>query len=164
MLNYWRQLKPRERMLVSVGGVFVGAMMLYLLLLEPLTDKAEQLESRVASQQKEVQWLKQAATEVAALKKTQPGNAGNARRGQSLLVLVDSTAKQNKLADSMKRVEPDGTQRVRVWLENVAFDEVTKWMGELELRYQIQVESAVLDKTETTGLVNARLVLLGSES
>jgi general secretion pathway protein M len=164
MLNYWTQLKPRERLMVSVAGGVLGVIMLYLLLLEPFMIKADELTVRVAKQQKEVQWLKQASLEVAQLQRNMPGNTTSARAGQSLLVVVDRTAKQFNLADSMKRVEPDGSSRVRVWLEKASFDEVAKWMAQLETQYQLHVESAVIDKTEDTGRINARLVFLGAES
>lgn len=161
MMEYWNQLKPRERMLVGSAGVITVLLLLYMVVLEPFMLKAENLEMRVTSQQKEIAWLKQAALEVAQLKKQSPA-AGNARQGQSLLVVVDQSAKRNKLAGSMKRVEPDGSSRVRVWLERAPFDEVSKWMNELENKYNMEIETAVFDKTDITGLINARLVFLGN--
>lgn len=164
MMNYWSQLKPRERLWLGAAGVVIVAMSLYLLLLEPFLTKAEDMEQRVARQQKEVNWLSEAAVEVAQLKRQSAQSSSAGRRGQSLLVIVDQSAKRNDLADSMKRVEPDGTSRVRVWLERAPFDEISKWLVELERQYQLQIESAVFDKTESQGRVNARLVFLGGEA
>ena len=161
MLNYWMQLKPRERIIIAIASVVLLVLMLYLLLLEPLILKEQTLTERVARQKEEVQWLKSAALEV---KQLQPGNktSGSARKqGESLLVVVDRTAKESNLGDSMKRVEPDGSDRVRVWVEDAAFDDIAKWLVRVQKQYQLTIESAVFDQTENTGKVNARLVFLG---
>ena len=162
MLEYFNRLKPRERILVSVASVVVVIAMLYLFLLEPFTQKADQLENRTAGQQRDVQWMKNAAIEVAQLQKGRVGNnVGNSGAGQSLLVIVDNTSKRIKLAQNMKRLEPDGSDRVRVWLENAPFDQLARWMSLLETDYKLHVESAVIDKTDDQGKVNARIVFIG---
>ncbi len=163
MMNFWNQLKPRERLLVGTAGVILIALILYLSVLEPFQNKVKSLEQRVAAQKSDVVWMQQAARELAVLRRQSPG-AGNKAQGRSLLVLVDQSAKRNKLGGSLKRVEPDGAARVRVWLERAPFDEVVKWLSELENQYQLQVESAVFDRTDAPGLVNARLVFLGSRA
>lgn len=162
MLVFWRQLKPSERTMLSVGGVILAILMLYLLLLEPFMLKADEYQVKVASQKAQVEWLAQAAAEVKLL---QPSKKLSGNRGarQSLLVLVDRTAKQNKLASALKRVEPDGTERVRVWLDDASFDDVAKWLSLLHSKYQLEIESAVFDKTDETGRVNVRLVFAGAK-
>ncbi len=159
MLNYWQQLKPRERLLIMVGGGIFTVLMLYLLLLEPMMIKVDQLTVKVEKQKAEVQHLKKLAKEVKQLQRS-GGSSASQRRGQSLLVIVDRTSKQNKLGKSISRIEPDGSSRVRVWLESAAFDDLTKWLALLETKYSILVESAVIDKAPSTGRVNVRLVFV----
>ncbi len=159
MLNYWQQLKPRERLLIMVGGGIFTVLMLYLLLLEPMMIKVDQLTVKVEKQKAEVQRLKKLAKEVKQLQR-RGGTSASQRRGQSLLVIVDRTSKQNKLGKSISRIEPDGSSRVRVWLESAAFDDLTKWLALLETKYSILVESAVIDKAPSTGRVNVRLVFV----
>ena len=160
MINYWQQLKPRERMLIMVGGGIFSVLMLYLLVLEPFTIKVDELTVKVEKQQALNQWLKKSAAEVSKLKGAGASSSSGSRSGQSLLVLVDRTSKQGKIGKSITRIEPDGSARVRVWLESVPFDDLTKWMGSLEAKYQILVETAVVDKTNTVGRVNARMVFV----
>jgi len=160
MKNFWLQLKPSERMLLSIGGIVMSILMLYLFLLEPFTKKAEELSGKLAKQKAEIEWLKEAAKEVKQLQASSSGVRGGKKPGQSLLVIVDQTAKQNKLGDSLKRVEPDGAERVRVWMDEAPFDDVAKWLTLLNNRYQLDVESAVFDKVENVGRVNVRLVFI----
>ena len=159
MMNYWQQLKPRERMLVTIGGVIFSVLMLFILVLEPLTEKVDKLTVTVEKQKAQVQWLKKTAGEVKLLQKSGSGS-GNRRQGQSLLVLVDRTSKSGKLGKSISRIEPDGSARVRVWLENAGFDDLTRWLAQLETKYNILVESAVVDKTGSVGRVNVRMVFV----
>jgi len=165
LLGYWQQLKPRERIILILLAGVIGIVLLYVAVLEPYQLEVEQLETRIAKQEKDIQWMHYASQEIKQLQGGSARNGGkNLRKGQSLLVLVDRTAKQNKLASSMKRVEPDGTKRVRVWLEKASFDDVTKWLVKLQRDYQLEVESAVFDKTEDNGRTNVRLVFLGADA
>ncbi len=165
MMNYWQQLKPRERIILILLGGVVSIVLLYIAVLEPFQLKVEQLESRITKQKTDIQWMRNAALEIKQLQGNAIGNSQrNLRKGQSLLALVDRTAKQNKLASAMKRVEPDGSKRVRVWLEKATFDDVTKWLFKLQNDYQLEIESAVFDRTEDDGRVDVRLVFLGAES
>ncbi len=159
MLAYWNQLKPNERTMLSVGGIIVTILMLYLLLLEPFMLKADELTVKIASQKAQVEYLKEASIEVKQLQALRTGSSANIK-DQSLLVVVDQTAKKNNLGNFLKRIEPNGSDRVRVWLDNAPFDDVAKWLSFLHSKYQLGVESAVFDKVDAKGRVNVRLVFL----
>ena len=74
--------------------------------------------------------------------------------------MADSTARSNGLGAALKRVEPEGSRNVRVWLENASFDQVMKWLGTLNTTYGIRTDSASLERVaDATGRVNARLSL-----
>ena len=164
MMQYWQQLKPRERIVLILLSGVVSIVLLYIAVLEPFQLKVEQLESRIVKQKADIQWMQNAAQEIKQLQGSATGNSQrDLRRGQSLLALVDRTAKQNKLASAMTRVEPDGSKRVRVWLEKATFDDVMKWLFKLQNDYQLEIESAVVDRTEDDGRVDVRLVFLGAE-
>ncbi len=166
MKQYWQQLKPRERMLVMIGGGVLAVLILYLAVLEPLTIKVDELTLKIEKQKALVSTLKTMSKEVVALRGSggASGSVSSKRQGQSLLVLVDRTSKQDKLGKSITRIEPDGTARVRVWLESAAFDDLTKWLAKLETKYNIIIETAVIDKTQTIGRVNVRVVFVEGAS
>ena len=73
--------------------------------------------------------------------------------------MVDQSARSGGLGDAIKRIEPDGTKGVKVWLEGVAFDPMVLWLGNLTRRYQIET-SIVTIEPQGNGRVNARLTLL----
>ena len=159
-MDYWNQLKPNERVLISFAGIILTVLILYLAVLEPFMLKVDEYTVKVENQKTKNEWLKKTSLEVKQLQVSTGASSVKRNAGQSLLVVVDQTAKQNKLADSLKRVEPDGSDRVRVWLDNASFDDVAKWLGLLQSNYQLDIESAVFDKVEMVGRVNARLVII----
>lgn len=156
LMNYLNQLGPRERMLVlALGGVVLVAA-LYLFIWEPIGDRAERLDAQVAAQRDLVQWMQKAAIEIKNAQKTQTRPAG--RGGESLLSLVDRTAKSADLAEALKRVEPEGANRVRVWLELANFDDLVAWLSQVQRDYGLRIDTAVIDRDPSPGRVNARLV------
>lgn len=160
MKEFWLQLKPRERTIVMVGGGFLGAIILYLVAIEPLFNSTENLQRQVTEQEQLVDWMRDAAAEVKQLSASQRPKANMG--GQSLLSLVDRTAKAGRLGESVKRVEPDGSTRVRVWLEQAPFDDMVRWLQRLETDYQVRIDSVVVDRDENQGRVNARVIFEGA--
>lgn len=159
MKEYWLQLKPRERQLLSVGGGVLLLTIVYLAMLEPLFNSTGRLEQQVREQEKLLLWMKEAVAEAKQLQRSGVKSANMG--GQSLLSLVDRTARQGQLGDAVKRVEPDGNQRVRVWLERASFDDILRWVEGLQNNYAIELETVVVDKEEIQGRVNARLTFQG---
>ena len=62
----WRQLAPRERVIVAVGGVVVIASLLFLLVVDPLLAKIDKLERQAIRKAKERAELAGLAAEYAA--------------------------------------------------------------------------------------------------
>ncbi|MCP5162037.1 MAG: type II secretion system protein M [Hahellaceae bacterium] len=77
--------------------------------------------------------------------------------GQSLVSVVSGSARPFNL--QVKRVEPSGEQKVRVWLEKVEFNQTLKWLESLKGRYHISVADVQIDKEEAAGIVSARFTL-----
>ena len=60
---------------------------------------------------------------------------------------------------ALKRVEPEGSNSVRVWLEGAPFDVLIKWLGTLSTQHGVDADTVTLERIEAAGLVNARLML-----
>jgi general secretion pathway protein M len=106
--------------------------------------------------------MQRSAQQLAELKQSggaEPTGLG----GRSLLAVTDSTARAGGLGDALKRVEPEGRDNVRVWLDGASFDVLLKWLATLSTTHGIQVDSATLERSETAGRVNARLTLLATD-
>lgn len=158
MKDWFAGLEPRERMLVSGGALVLVLLILYLLIVEPVTSGYRTLKEGVAEQKQTLAWMKQAAAEVKTLQRS---GAGSARGlgGRSLLAVVDQSARNGGLGASIKRIEPEGSKGVKVWLEGVPFDPMILWLGKLSKSHQVKPSILTLEPLGN-GRVNARLTLL----
>lgn len=160
MKEYWLNLQPRERKILLVAGGVLFVLFLYLGIWEPMQTSVIKLKAAVVEKKATLNWMKIAAVEVKRLQGTSR-QVGQRQTGESLLSLVDRTAKQAKLADSMKRVQPDGESRVRVWLERASFDSMTLWLETLQRQYEVVIVSSQIEGLDIPGEVDVRLVLQG---
>ena len=160
MKTWWEALSARERLWV-VGGLGLTLVLLcYVLVWEPLRTSHRQLQQRAAEQRADLIWMRQAAREVKRLS----GGAGTSPSsdGRSLLTLVDQTARGAGLATALKRVAPQGEDKLSVQLDGVEFDKLIPWLGSLERDHRIAIVNLSVDRTTAAGLVNARIILQGT--
>ncbi|HHI91899.1 MAG TPA: type II secretion system protein M [Gammaproteobacteria bacterium] len=157
MKTWFNGLEANERRMLIVGGGLLLVMLLYIGIWEPLTNKVETLRISTAEQTALLTWMRSAAQEVKKLRGRDSQQAKPAS-GQSLLTLVDRTAKSGRLGTALKRVQPDGDEKVGVWLESANFDDLVRWLATLETRHDVRVVSSVFQALETAGRVDARLV------
>jgi general secretion pathway protein M len=156
MKEWFESLEQRERRLILGGGATLLLMGIYFLGWEPFINGLHDLRESTQRKQLELVWMQNAVQEVKQLQSTQTAPV-RFSSGQSLLGVIDRSAKTKQLGDSVKRVQPDGTSKARVWLENAKFDTVVGWLEELEMRYGVSVDTITFEKQEEEGLVDARI-------
>lgn len=153
------QLAPRERRIVIAGGILLVIFLLYFMAWQPFVEHRQQLKETVREQQALVMWMQNTAQEVERLRANSPTGAGQIPEGQSLLALVDQSAKSSRLGTALKRVEPEGQDAVRVWFEQALFDDLVLWLQSLQQNYGVNVNDIVVQRQETAGLTNVRITL-----
>ena len=158
MKEWYDNLDNRERRILFIGSAVLVVALLYLLAWEPLVKKIDSLEKSNAENQKLLGWMEQSSEEAKQLQaKLKASGSSGRSKGQSLLGAIDKTAKTGKLGKTVKRVQPDGKDKARVWLEGASFDSMISW-----LEQGIRIVTSVIEKQDEPGLVNARLVLQGA--
>lgn len=159
MKDWFAGLEPRERRLIITAGVVVVVALLYLLVWEPIAKDNDALKVRYESSQQLISWMEDAVQEAKNLQAQIKASGPSGRsKNQSLLGVIDRTAKRDKLGPAVKRVQPDGKTGARVWLESAVFNDMIKWLEKLEQQEGIRLVTTVIDKQSEPGLVNARLV------
>ncbi len=152
---WWAGLAERERRVLAGGAVVFALIVLYTGIWDPVTaarrERAADLQAARALAV-QIESLAPAATR---------GTGGpGAGAGQSLLAIVDQTRKASAITKPPSRLQPEGDNTVRLWLEDVPFDALVRWLGELHTRYGVSVEDADIERESGPGLVNARLTLV----
>lgn len=157
--EYWSGLQPREQKMLGGGGIALGLILIYALIIDPLSSELSRLRSSVATQTEELAWMRQTAVEVKGLMGGSPQHSGRAN-GQSAMSAIDATARKFGLGKSLKQLSPNG-DKVRVRLEGAGFDAMLQWLGELSEKQGIGVDSLNMERLAEPGLVNATVVLGG---
>jgi general secretion pathway protein M len=154
-------LSARERSLVIGGGVLVLLVALHALVLSPFYGAIDARQERLARKQADLSWMHTVAPELQAAAGTVPATVQN---GESLVVLVDRTARESGLASALTGQTPTGTGAIRVRFQDATFDTLVLWMGNLVQRYGVTIDEATIDRGSKPGLVTATFVLMRPEA
>ena len=76
---------------------------------------------------------------------------------QQLVSSVTNMAKKKGIA--LKRFEPSGGNKLKVWVDDVSFDKMVTWLISLKKSLGVTVEQVTIEKDDAPGLVSARLTL-----
>lgn len=156
MMDWWQQLAPRERLMVTICGAFILFALFWSLVIKPLYAGGARLEEQVAGKQSQLANLQELASQVTPA----ASNAGGPRisSNESIVVIIDQTTRSNSLASYLKRNQPEGTTGVRLRFEGAPFDDLVSWLGSLKQNYGMRTVSANFDEAGQ-GRVNCSLVL-----
>jgi general secretion pathway protein M len=158
MKAWLESLETRERMMLAAGVVVLLVFMFYILVWSPIHTVYSELRNTVDEQRKTAVWMQESAQTLARMKRSS-GHAAQGLGGRSLLSVADSTARAGGLGQSLKRVEPEGSDSVRVWLDGASFDVLVRWLVKLSSIHGVNAESVTMEQSGTAGRVNARLTL-----
>lgn len=161
MKEFWENLNTRERLLVGAACIIMLCGLFYLVAVRPLLLSFERYRIEVPRKRVELAFMQDAAQKVGQLKATGRDNVVSAGSG-SFLAAIDQAARQVNLGESLKRVEPDEQNVVRVWLEDASFADVVLWLHTLNSRHGVTVVSFSAERRNRNGLVNVRVALKGA--
>jgi general secretion pathway protein M len=146
------QVSERERRMLAVGAVLAVLIFIFGILL-PLDHSVAQTRERLVKKRSDLVWMQSVAPELAAAPR--PPSAA----GESLLVIVDRSARESGLAGSLAGSEPGAPGTLSVRLQKAPFDALVAWLARLAQQNGIRVDSAQIDGAGAPGLVNAAVVL-----
>jgi general secretion pathway protein M len=154
--EWFASLQPRERIAVSVAAVLVAGMVIYVLGLAPFYRSVNQLETSLADRKADLAWMMSNADNVRMLVASRPPLAAS---GESLVLLVDRTARESGLGEALTNQTPTGQEGIKVNLQEATFDMMMLWLNGLQVSQGITIQSATINRASKPGLVNVSLEL-----
>jgi type II secretory pathway component PulM len=154
MSDWFRQLAPRERLVLAAGTLLAIVIAGWTFAWSPLRVGASELDAAVAEQARQIVDLRRAAN-LDPSSTTGPAT----QDAQSPLVLVDQTARLAGLSGAITRSTPDGTDAINVTFRDARFDRLLEWLIDFEQSHGFAVVSASFTGTNGAGLVNAQVRL-----
>ena len=158
MKAWWENLSRRERLQTAGGAALTLGLLLYALAWQPFQASHRRLRQSVAEQRAELAAMRRMAEEIRRL----DGSSKTLSMvdDRSLLTLVDQTARTAGLGAALKRVAPQGENRLGVEFDAVEFDRLVPWLGALERDHRIAIVNLNVDRV-AAGRVNARATVQG---
>jgi general secretion pathway protein M len=153
LLRYYFGLSPRDQRIALYGGI-AAVMLLILAVVLPLQRHVGALEQRVAQKRDDLIWLRSMAPQLVSMQTNAPPPLH-----ESLVVVVDRTARQAGLERALVGSQPSGDGGLNVRLEQTPFDGLVSWVAQLRESYGIRVDSAVIEPAAAPGTVNSTMVL-----
>ena len=147
-------MSQREQRLLKFGGIAAVLILIFGVLI-PLDSSVAKARARVIQKQNDLVWMRGVAPVLAASGPArQPGGTG-----ESLIVIVDRSARESGLGKALAGSEPSGPGGIQVRMEKASFDAMVAWLSRLSQQSGIGVDGASIDTTGTPGIVNAAIVL-----
>jgi general secretion pathway protein M len=153
MRAWYAALEERERRFVNLGAIGV-VVLLILGVVMPLNSKISETRQRVETKRGDLAFIQSVLPQLAAA-----GPAANVATPESLVVLIDSSARESGLGKSLSSSQPTGDKGLRIRLDKAPFDALVAWLARLSQQHGVRVESAEIESAGEVGLVNAGLVL-----
>ena len=154
MRTWYANLAERERRVVTLGAA-AGVVIVLLAIILPLNRNIAQARQRITTKQGDLAFIQEATPQLAA---AGPGT-GEAATGESLVVLIDTSARESGIGKSLSSSQATADKGLRIRLENVPFDALVAWLARLTQSHGVRVESAEIEAAGEPGLVNAGLFL-----
>ncbi len=154
--NKWEALEGREQQSLKLLVLALVLFLAYFALWVPAKSYME-TSQRLLEERSELLTLVQSSRSVLAQSSASSSGSGDILNSQQLVSTVTNLAKRQKL--SLKRFEPSGENKVKVWVEDVSFDVLVSWLSALETSVNVKVEQISVEKQDRPGVVSARLTL-----
>lgn len=159
MKDWFAGLQQREQMIVAGGALVVVIAIFYAFVWEPLDSGQKTLSADVIVWQRSLAELKP----LKGLHSSATDNAPAVNSGvqQTPVIIVDQTLRARGLDRALKRSQPTTSNGIRVEFDNVAFDELVLWLGDLSSEHAMQVASGSMSTTAQSapGRINATFTL-----
>ncbi|HJW81707.1 MAG TPA: type II secretion system protein M [Acidiferrobacterales bacterium] len=151
----WNKLAPGERRLAMIGGVVVGATLLYVLLWLPIQKELTRLRVSVPEERAQLQRMRAQAASIKPLR----ARSGAKPAPGTLLSVIEQSASARGLRSFVTRMEADGGNGVQLTLDAVPFNSLLSWLADLQDSHSLLIESTSMDAHSAPGTVNAKLKL-----
>ena len=159
MRDWFDSLEAREKLFVAIGALIVAVALIYGLVWTPLDKNHDAVAASVSDWQESLAELRP----LKGLAQSGGPSTGSAATvsQQAPIIVVDQTLRSRGLEQFRRRSQPTSSNGIRVEFENVAFDDLVLWLGDLSEQHSMHVQAGSLSKGSQSGpgRINATLTL-----
>lgn len=160
MKDWYDNLEGREQFMILVGALVVVIALLYSFIWVPIDRGHAQVASSVSNWERSLAELRPLRSLAASDNQSGSTVAVNSSQ-QAPIIIVDQTLRSRGLEQYRRRSQPTTANGIRVEFENVSFDELILWLGDLSDQHSMHVQAGSLSAISQAGpgRINASLTL-----
>ena len=158
LLRQYEALPPRDRSALKLLFATALVLLLYFAAWAPAQAYMDQAKSDLEYNQGIVELISTNRSVLASSSRS--GGSGTNKApldSQQLVSKVTNMAKRGGV--TLKRFEPSGDNKLKVWVDDAAFDKFVKWLVTLDKTLGVKVEQITIEKDDAQGHVSARMTL-----
>ncbi len=158
MRELWQKIINNNFLLLISGGIVSAILIIYTVMVLPLTDNFVSVQKQVAQKKELLLWMQVNSRELQKKRRQQP----------QLKKFLPNAALLTKVEDSLKRwvdlqkkakVTQAADKQVNVVFDKVLFDELVTWLDELWRKYDLDISKISIIKMKEDNQVQATLTL-----
>lgn len=149
----WQALPPGDQRALGGLSIFLGGLFLVYGLFMPAKHFFDNARNDAEESRQLVEWIE---SQRPVLERLEPVSAGDS--SGTLLQRVTSAAERHRI--TIKRFEPEGQGRIRLWIERARYQDLQPWLNNL-MQQKMTIRTVNLDALPDEGYVSARLALEG---
>lgn len=154
----FEMLPPRDRMALKLLGLVLGICVLYFAMWVPAQNFMLEAERDLEVSQDLVALVNENRALLKSLARQGGQSSGQSSlNSQQLVSTVTNLAKKKGL--NLKRFEPSGENKIKVWMDAQSFDKMVSWLEELGRSFSVRVEQISVEGEDKSGLVSVRMTL-----
>jgi general secretion pathway protein M len=147
--TWWQSLQPREQQLVKIASFFIGLGLFYVAIWQPIHQAKANSELKAKAAAEQLSWLQSRLPLL-----TQSATVSSSG---SINDIVAQTAPQFQI--KVSRMQPQNDQ-LQLSLEDVAFEQLLRWLTELQSKHGVQLLQLDIAASEVPGTVRVRRLVL----
>lgn len=152
--EFWQARNPRERMILTYGGVFLMLTLLYGLAWLPISEGRKKLSATLPQLRADVAKMHTHAQEITGLQASTGVASGEPRQA------AENGLKGANLRDKVSAIDRVDAQRVRITLNGMPFDALLMFLGDMQSQQRLRVETLQIQATDA-GRVKGAVTLVG---
>lgn len=155
----WQQFDRREQGLLLLVGGILALLLLWLVLLQPLSNMVTDQQANNTILNSQLQQARAMAVELKQLK----GNSksGNASNAMDLQRMIAQSLRSHGLATSNFTPNSDSSCSLR--FDQVSFNTLAQWLHQMEMSHGVAVDNLAINPTGDSGIVKVSVRLRGNK-
>jgi len=159
MNEWYNSLSSRERNIVLYGSIAVSIILVWLLIIKPITNKKASLKKSIEYQNNTLATMQNQSAEIKELQKNAtPSN--KKKSAQPPQQLIERSLKKWALKDSLERMQSQGSKGIRLSLKDANADRGFQFLYELEYTHALTITNMAIDgDSKQNGVADFKLTI-----